>query len=138
MPSIIFFSCFCSLAAISSVIFILFAYKIESLIVLSHTISSKELSSYNVPIVTIAREDQYVNSTISNMNSSSQILETVIRKHNNATFSNNHCFVCDNFPDSWTSFFSCDFTLRSNFFMSSEGGSSSGFIPLEPSISRTD
>lgn len=40
----------------------LLAYKIEGLIVLSHTISSKELASYNIPIVTIEREDEYVNS----------------------------------------------------------------------------
>lgn len=37
----------------------LLAYKIEGLIVLSHTISSQELASYNVPAVTIEREDQY-------------------------------------------------------------------------------
>jgi len=37
----------------------LLAYKIEGLIVLSHTIPSKELASYNVPVVTIEREDQY-------------------------------------------------------------------------------
>lgn len=37
----------------------LLAYKIEGLIVLSHTIASKELASYNIPIVTIEREDQY-------------------------------------------------------------------------------
>ena len=37
----------------------LLAYKIEGLIVLSHTISSRELASYNIPIVTIEREDQY-------------------------------------------------------------------------------
>lgn len=37
----------------------LLAYKIEGMIVLSHTISSKELSSYNIPIVTIEREDKY-------------------------------------------------------------------------------
>lgn len=40
----------------------LLAYKIEGLIVLSHTISSEELASYNIPIVTIEREDQFVNS----------------------------------------------------------------------------
>ena len=40
----------------------LLSYKIEGLIVLSHTISSKELSSYNIPVVTIEREDKYVNS----------------------------------------------------------------------------
>lgn len=40
----------------------LLAYNIEGLIVLSHTISSKELASYNIPIVTIEREDQYTSS----------------------------------------------------------------------------
>lgn len=40
----------------------LLAYKIEGLIILSHTIPSRELASYNIPIVTIEREDQYVNS----------------------------------------------------------------------------
>ena len=40
----------------------LLAYKIEGMIILSHTIPSKELASYNIPIVTIEREDDYVNS----------------------------------------------------------------------------
>ena len=40
----------------------LLAYKIEGMIILSHTIPSKELASYHIPIVTIEREDQYVNS----------------------------------------------------------------------------
>lgn len=40
----------------------LLAYKIEGMILLSHTIPSKELASYQIPIVTIEREDQYVNS----------------------------------------------------------------------------
>lgn len=38
----------------------LLAYKTEGLIILSHTLSSKELSKYKVPIVTIEREDEYV------------------------------------------------------------------------------
>lgn len=38
----------------------LLAYKIEGMIILSHTISSEELASYNIPIVTIEREDKYV------------------------------------------------------------------------------
>lgn len=38
----------------------LLAYNIEGLIILSHTIPSKELAAYNIPIVTIEREDQYV------------------------------------------------------------------------------
>ncbi len=40
----------------------LLAYNIEGMIILSHTIPSKELASYNIPIVTIEREDQYVSS----------------------------------------------------------------------------
>ena len=40
----------------------LLSYKIEGMIILSHAISSRELASYNIPIVTIEREDQYVNS----------------------------------------------------------------------------
>ncbi len=40
----------------------LLAYKIEGMIILSHAISSSELASYNIPIVAIEREDQYVNS----------------------------------------------------------------------------
>lgn len=38
----------------------LLAYKTEGLIILSHTLSSKELFEYNIPIVTIEREDEYV------------------------------------------------------------------------------
>ena len=38
----------------------LLAYKIEGMIILSYTIPSEELASYNVPIVTIEREDKYV------------------------------------------------------------------------------
>lgn len=37
----------------------LLAYQIEGMIVLSHTISSEELASFHVPIVTIEREDRY-------------------------------------------------------------------------------
>ena len=40
----------------------LLAYKIEGMIILSHTISSEELASYDIPIVVIEREDKYVNS----------------------------------------------------------------------------
>lgn len=38
----------------------LMAYKIEGLIILSHTIPSKELAALQIPIVTIEREDKYV------------------------------------------------------------------------------
>ena len=40
----------------------LLAYKIEGMIILSHTIPSEELASYQIPLVTIEREDKYVNS----------------------------------------------------------------------------
>ncbi len=40
----------------------LLAYKIEGMIILSHTIPSRELAACNIPIVTIEREDRYVNS----------------------------------------------------------------------------
>ena len=38
----------------------LLAYNIEGLIMLSHTIPSEELRSYNIPVVTIEREDKFV------------------------------------------------------------------------------
>ncbi len=40
----------------------LLAYKIEGMIILSHAIPSRELAASNIPIVTIEREDRYVNS----------------------------------------------------------------------------
>ena len=40
----------------------LMAYKIEGMIILSHTIPSQELAATNIPLVTIEREDKYVNS----------------------------------------------------------------------------
>lgn len=40
----------------------LMAYKIEGLIIMSHTIPSKELADLQLPVVTIEREDQYVSS----------------------------------------------------------------------------
>lgn len=40
----------------------LLSYKIEGMVILSHTIPSRELASYNLPIVTIEREDQFVSS----------------------------------------------------------------------------
>ena len=40
----------------------LMAYKIEGLIILSHTIPSKELADLQIPVVTIEREDEFVSS----------------------------------------------------------------------------
>ena len=38
----------------------LMAYKIEGLIILSHTFSSEELASYHIPIVAIEREAEHI------------------------------------------------------------------------------
>jgi len=38
----------------------LLAYQIEGMIILSHTIPSEALADYNIPVVTIEREDKYV------------------------------------------------------------------------------
>lgn len=38
----------------------LLAYNIEGMIIMSHTIPSKELATYNIPVVAIEREDKYV------------------------------------------------------------------------------
>ena len=40
----------------------LMAYKIEGLIILSHSISSHQLKEFNIPIVAIEREDNYISS----------------------------------------------------------------------------
>lgn len=40
----------------------LMAYKIEGLIVLSHTLSSRELADLHIPVVAIEREDAYISS----------------------------------------------------------------------------
>lgn len=40
----------------------LLAYRIEGLMILSHTLSSKELTDCGIPVVAIEREDEYVNS----------------------------------------------------------------------------
>lgn len=40
----------------------LLAYNIEGMIILSGTIPSRELASYNIPVVGIEREDQYISS----------------------------------------------------------------------------
>lgn len=40
----------------------LLAYKVEGLIVLSHTIPSMELASYGIPLVSIERENRYISS----------------------------------------------------------------------------
>jgi len=60
----------------------LLAYKIEGLIILSHTISSRELSSYNIPLVVIEREDQFVSSvTTDNYFGAAQAASVLYKNH---------------------------------------------------------
>ncbi len=60
----------------------LLAYKIEGLIILSHTISSEELASYNIPLVVIEREDRHVNSiNTDNYMGAVQATSLLIRNH---------------------------------------------------------
>lgn len=40
----------------------LLSYRIEGLIILSHILSSKELSQYSIPVIGIEREDKYISS----------------------------------------------------------------------------
>ncbi len=40
----------------------LMSYKIEGLLVMSHTLSSQELAALNIPIVSIEREDEFISS----------------------------------------------------------------------------
>ena len=60
----------------------LLSYKIEGMIILSHTIPSKELASCNIPIVGIEREDQYINSiSTDNYMGAVQGTSLLIRSH---------------------------------------------------------
>lgn len=74
----------------------LMAYKIEGLIVLSHTISSEELASYHIPVVTIERESEHVcGVTTDNYMGAVQATSLLIKNncdiliHINAFFSEN-------------------------------------------------
>lgn len=60
----------------------LLAYKIEGLIILSHTIPSKELSSLDLPIVTIEREDKYVCSVNTDNYMGGYQATSLLAKHN--------------------------------------------------------
>lgn len=59
----------------------LLAYKIEGMIILSHTIPSKELASYQIPIVTIEREDQHVCSVNTNNYMGATQAASLLAKH---------------------------------------------------------
>lgn len=60
----------------------LLAYKIEGMIILSHTIPSKELASYQIPIVTIEREDQYVCSVNTDNYMGAMQAANLLARHN--------------------------------------------------------
>ena len=58
----------------------LMAYKIEGLIVLSHTLSSEKLASYNIPVIAIEREAEHICSvTTDNYMGSMQATSLLIR-----------------------------------------------------------
>lgn len=74
----------------------LLAYKTEGLIILSYTLSSKELSEYHIPIVTIEREDEYVCSVNTDNYMGGMQAATILAKsgceiliHANADFPSN-------------------------------------------------
>lgn len=60
----------------------LLAYKIEGLIILSHTIPSKELADLNIPIVTIEREDRYVCSVNTDNHMGGVQAASLLARHN--------------------------------------------------------
>lgn len=60
----------------------LLAYKIEGLIVLSHTIPSRELADLHIPVVAIEREDQFISSVnTDNYSGSLQAMELLDVHH---------------------------------------------------------
>ena len=59
----------------------LFSYQIEGLIVMNHTLSSRELSSCSVPVVTIEREDQYTSSVNCDNYKGGLLAASLLEKH---------------------------------------------------------
>lgn len=70
----------------------LLAYKIEGLIVLSHTIPSYELQQLNIPVVSIEREDEFICSVnTNNFHGAVQAVELLINNNCDILFHvNNH------------------------------------------------
>ena len=60
----------------------LLSYKIEGLIILSHTIPSRELAKLDIPIVTIEREDKYVCSVNSDNYMGGYQATDLLARHN--------------------------------------------------------
>ncbi|MCF2683902.1 LacI family DNA-binding transcriptional regulator [Faecalicatena contorta] len=59
----------------------LLAYKIEGLIILSHTIPSKELADLQIPIVSIERENEYISSVNTDNYMGAIQATTLLAKH---------------------------------------------------------
>ena len=59
----------------------LMAYKIEGLIILSHTIPSRELAELQIPVVTIEREDEFVSSVNTDNYSGGRQAATLLAGH---------------------------------------------------------
>ena len=78
----------------------LLAYNIEGMIVLSGTISSEELASYNVPVVGIEREDQYISSVNTDNYMGGVQAASLLRKSNCDILLHVNADIADNLPAS--------------------------------------
>ena len=77
----------------------LLAYKIEGMIILSHTIPSHELASYQVPIVTIEREDKYVCSVNTDNYMGATQAASLLARHHCDVLIHINSKVPENWPD---------------------------------------
>ncbi|KMZ54788.1 LacI family DNA-binding transcriptional regulator [Dorea sp. D27] len=77
----------------------LLAYKIEGMIILSHTIPSHELASYQVPIVTIEREDRYVCSVNTDNYMGATQAASLLARHDCDVLLHINSHVPENWPD---------------------------------------
>lgn len=76
----------------------LLAYKIEGLIVLSHTISSKELAQLQIPIVAIEREAEYISSVNTDNYMGAVQATSLLAKHNCDIFLHLNSKTAENIP----------------------------------------
>lgn len=77
----------------------LLAYKIEGMIILSHTIPSHELASYQVPIVTIEREDKYVCSVNTDNYMGAAQAASLLTRHSCDVLIHINSKIPENWPD---------------------------------------
>ncbi|WP_274954224.1 LacI family DNA-binding transcriptional regulator [Anaerostipes butyraticus] len=76
----------------------LLAYQVEGLIILSYTLPSEVLKEYNIPIVTIEREDQYVTSINTNNYLGAQLAAEHLIQDQCDILININSFVRENVP----------------------------------------